>query len=455
MADRAEPRAGGEPFRWQALFQGSREPVFVLNRRGRLWFVNRAWEDLAGIPHTQARGLRCKRSKTVEGDFLFSLASVLAPPPGVLQGESARVRRLVHPPQGPACWWDIEFLPLQGGEGLLAILGKIRPEPAEVGSPQAALPAKLIALGEVHAQRYRMEALASEVPAMQRAAEQVRLAGRTRANVLIVGEPGTGKHWLARTIHNQAGSPGGAFAGLDCAGLPPPVLAAALLGPGGLARRPGIGTVYLREISRLPRELQGQLCEWLAEAESARPRVIASLTTDPVDEVAKGRLLEELRCTLATLQLSLLPLRQRSADLPLLVPRMLEQLSQETRPVGLARESWEIIRSYSWPGNLRELHAVLAGALQRMTSDRIVPDDLPAYLRRAVQLEQTAGRSPERPLPLKQLLEQVERRLIQLALRMAKGKKSRAARILSIWRPLLLRRLDKLGLSTDGGSGKQ
>ena len=74
---------------------------------------------------------------------------------------------------------------------------------------------------------------------------------------------------------------------------------------------------------------------------------------------------------------------------------------------------------------------------------------LPAYVRRATQLEQVAGRTPLRALPLKSLLEQVERRLIEMALRMAKGKKGRAARILSIWRPLLLRRMEKLGIKDE------
>src|SRR4029078_9624403 len=99
--------------------------------------------------------------------------------------------------------------------------------------------------------------------------------------------------------------------------------------------------------------------------------------------------------------------------------------------------------------NLRELDAVLADAHARAAGERIEIADLPAYVRRATQLEQVAGRTPLRALPLKSLLEQVERRLIEMALRMAKGKKGRAARILSIWRPLLLRRMEKLGIKDE------
>jgi DNA-binding NtrC family response regulator len=89
---------------------------------------------------------------------------------------------------------------------------------------------------------------------------------------------------------------------------------------------------------------------------------------------------------------------------------------------------------------------VLEAAIAHTQSDRIDAADIPAYFRSRLELAQTAGRAPLRPLPLKQLLEQVERRLIEMALRKARGKKGRAARILAIWRPLLLRRMKKLGI---------
>jgi DNA-binding NtrC family response regulator len=111
----------------------------------------------------------------------------------------------------------------------------------------------------------------------------------------------------------------------------------------------------------------------------------------------------------------------------------------------------EIIFSHSWPGNVRELFAALSAARRRTSAAVIDVNDLPAPLR----LRQAAGTTPaaERALPLDTLLEQTERRLIELALRRAKGHRGRAAEILGIWRARLLRRLEALGL--DQAAGKE
>src|SRR5262249_45490035 len=144
--------------------------------------------------------------------------------------------------------------------------------------------------------------------------------------------------------------------------------------------------------------------------------------------------------------------RERLADLPNLTERMLARLNDggERRIQGLATDAWELCREYSWPGNLRELQAVLADCHARATSDHITVADLPAFLRQAVRLDQMPAAQPDRPMPLDQLLEQAERRLIEVALRRARGNKSRAADILAIWRPRLLRRMEALGISRTG-----
>jgi DNA-binding NtrC family response regulator len=110
----------------------------------------------------------------------------------------------------------------------------------------------------------------------------------------------------------------------------------------------------------------------------------------------------------------------------------------------MTAEAKEILRRHSWPGNLWELEETLAAARRHATGPQLEIADLPAALR----LRQAAGRAPaaERPLPLDKLLEQTERRLIELALRRAKGNRGRAAEILGIWRARLLRRTEALGL---------
>jgi DNA-binding NtrC family response regulator len=117
----------------------------------------------------------------------------------------------------------------------------------------------------------------------------------------------------------------------------------------------------------------------------------------------------------------------------------------------LTPAAWEVLRAHSWPGNLSELYRVLVSACLRTERETLDVADLPLYLR----LERKPSLIEERPLPLKELLEGAERRLIALALRKAGGNKSRAAEMLAIWRPLLLRRMEALGLSAAEPNAKK
>jgi transcriptional regulator with PAS, ATPase and Fis domain len=456
----AEPPASAnaaEPeFRWQALFQRSRDALFVLNRQRRFLFVNRAWEELSGVTAAEARGLACRRRALLPEDPQdLIIRTFCCPPPEVLDGSPGRQRRLL--PRGSSLerWWIIDFLPLRDEQGTLCILGRIEPAPALASgtSPAPAgdvgqsfgLPDKLVTLRETLRQRFSLDRLIARSPAMLRVREQARLASRTSAPVLLVGERGTGKQWLARTIHYLGGTEGG-FAAVDCARLPPASLEAALFGPRRIDHQLGRGTRYLHEVHRLPRDLQLRLVESLqATDDGAGLRTVAGCTGDPEEEVRQQRFLEALHCALTPLVIRLPALRERLTDLPELVEFFLQGLPAE-EPVALAAETWDVLRAYAWPANLSELYEVLQSAASRATGHRLEPADLPSGLRVSVRLEQTAGPESSRPLSLDHLLEQAERRLILLALRRAQGNRSRAAQLLSIWRPRLLRRIEALGI---------
>ncbi len=439
-----------DDFRWQAFFQDSREPLFVLNRQRRILFVNRAWEELTGLTATEARVLVCTRRAPASPGPGDDVARALSPPAHVRQGKPGRVRRLVPGPTGGTRTWDVDFFPLRDDKGVRGILGKVTAA-ADAGGSSAPLPERLVALREAVAQRYSLDALASTLPAVRRAAEQVRLAAVTRAPVLIVGEPGSGRQWLARTIHFQGPARELPFAALDCRRLPPEVLEATLFGEAGLVTRGRVGTLYLQEPAALPRDLQARLLEVLEDPGPAAPRFLAGSVTDLAPEAATGRFLEGLRCALAPLVVALPPLRQRHADLATLAERLLERVhaADGRPPAQLTPEAWELVRGYSWPGNLQELYTVLTAARARASAEGIEAAHLPAYLRLAVQMGQPTAAPAERPLPLVPLLEQVERRLIRVALGMARGNKTRAAELLAVWRPRLLRRMEALGIDED------
>jgi DNA-binding NtrC family response regulator len=325
----------------------------------------------------------------------------------------------------------------------MGVLGKIIPigaGPTFFGQP---LPEKLVALRQRHAAWYGLANLDTTSPAMQRVAEQVGLASRLRIPVLLIGEEGTGKQWLARTIHRESAERESVFVALDCKHLPVAALVRVLFGPGGWMQR-GTATLYFREPAYLPREVQARLHEVLtgaAEGERPVPRVLAGCSSDPAADVGTGRLLDEWYCWLSPLTIRLPALRERLGDLPGLVRRLLQRAAggMERAITGLSEEAWELLRGYSWPGNVRELNAVLADACARCQGEVIQASELPWYLRPSAPVV-------ERPLPLDRLLEQVERRLISIALAMARGNKSRAAELLEIWRPRLLRRMEALGI---------
>jgi hypothetical protein len=456
-APEPRPRRLARHFRWQALFATAPEAAFLLDRRCRLLYVNPAWEKLTGVSAAEAAALVARRPRpSAPGDaWPDVLQHALTPPAEALEGASARVRRLL-PGLESRQWWEVDFLPLRREGGGFFLLGRIRVLPAAAGAtPRTPLPERLANLRQQAVERCTLATWASsEVSAVRRLMAQARLAAAVSVPVLLVGEAGVGKQALARAIHAKGPAREQAFAALDCRRLPPAFVAAVLFPEEGPGRLGPLGTVYLKDPEWLPRDMQLRLCEWLAEAAEhpGRPRLMAGSRCGLAQAVRSGRLLEDLACVLGTLVLEVPPLRERPADLPALVEQLLARANAEAavRATGLLPDAWEVVRAYSWPGNVAELYAALRLAQGRCQGERIAATDLPAAMRQAVRLAQIQGGPPEKPLPLDHLLEQAERRLIELALRRAGGNMTKAAQALGIWRPRLLRRIKALKIADTG-----
>ncbi len=370
---------------WRRIFQHTAEPVFLLNRNRRLIFVNRAWEELTGLSFAAVRRLpRDWRRRPVAPGSAEAVTLALRPPPEVLAGQVVHVRRLFPVPDGAPHRWRVTFMPFRDAAGTVGVLGKIQPLPATAPADRQPLPEKLIALRDRHTHSFTPDYLDSDLPVLQRLGDQVRLAAQTCVPVLFVGETGAGKQWLARLVHQQAGTDR-PFVALDAERLPTAVLAALLFGEPGLLRRGHAGTLYLREPAALPRDLQEQLSQWLHAGTAAdAPRLLAGCRGDPRADVAEGRLLEELYCGLSTLTVAVPPLRDRLADLDWLCERLLERAADGTGAVPtVSPAALDLLRGHRWPGNLRELFNVLADAAGRAAGRAIEPGDLPMYLRPA------------------------------------------------------------------------
>jgi two-component system response regulator AtoC len=307
--------------------------------------------------------------------------------------------------------------------------------------------------------------------------KQIGAVSTTRAPVLITGESGTGKELVARAIHNAATSPDGPeqpFVGVSCTALAPGVLESELFGhvkgafTGAVADRPGRfelagnGTLFLDEVAEIPIDLQAKLLRVLQERTfervgDAKPiqldaRVIAATHRDLAAMVHKGTFREDLFYRLRVVEIALPPLRDRAADIPVLVEGLLAKitrdLAKEVRyvtPTAFAR-----LVAYPWPGNVRELENTLTRAVVMAKTD-VIDETL---LRLGGAAPATGGDAatataadPDATLPT---LREIERRHIARVLAHTEWNKRRACAILDISRPTLDRKIEEYGLRRDG-----
>ena len=305
------------------------------------------------------------------------------------------------------------------------------------------------------------------------------VAASPDTTVLLSGESGTGKGIAARAIHSLSSRASEPFVAIDCVALPTPLAESELFGhekgafTGAERQKPGRlemagrGTVLLDEIGDMEFPLQGKLLRVLEERTfervgGVRPvafdaRVIAASHRDLSDLVSEKKFRLDLYHRLSVFPIHLPPLRSRgSDDILLLAQHFLgEFASRLGKSLSLSREVSDLLTHYDFPGNVRELRNLMERAviLASPTSTEFTPDLLPPRVAEITLQRQIAPLTTQsdRGLtvtfePGRDTLENLERRLLEEALRMAGGKKVKAAEILGISRFALLRRVEKFGL---------
>jgi DNA-binding NtrC family response regulator len=425
------------------LFQETGDPFFAVNARLRVVFLNRACANLLGVASGELLGVECKSHGPSDAPSSAELAAQLRPTPEAMAGMPGQSHLLWVNQKGDRSWRTIQWLPVAGPDGSVAlVLGRIGGPEDPVAGEQATEPLRqaLARMRERHHKRFGFDAAVGACPAMLRALEQVKLASQANTCVLLSGEPGVGKEHLARIIHAHGRAPRGPLVAADC-NLPPDALAVLLTEQAHPTR-----TLYLMEPARLPRDHQALVLN-LHQHEGVR--LLAGTSTDLADAVGAGELLPELHCALTTLVITLPPLRERQQDLPLLAQHFLERCngSSEHQVTGLTQAALHLVASYPWPGNLDEFQDVLRQAHSRCRKAELDVADFAMAVRAAVERDQVSPQPPGRPLPLDELLAVAERRLIQLAVREARGNLTKAAARLDISRPRLHRRMQQLGLA--------
>ncbi len=304
-------------------------------------------------------------------------------------------------------------------------------------------------------------------PALKAALSDLALAASSDATVLLLGESGVGKELAARAIHLNSRRREGPFVVVNCGAIPETLIESELFGhtrgafTGAAGERKGRfelasgGTILLDEVAELPLQLQPKLLRVLQEGEvdkvgAERPvrvdvRVVAATHRDLLSRVREGSFREDLYYRLDVVPLRLPPLRERVEDIPLLAEHFLvKHARRHGRPVPqIHPDVFEALERYDWPGNVRELENLMERLVVLSRTDRIGLEDIPETFRR--EAPRFGGVRME--LPAQGIvLEEVERSLIEEALRRSRGNQSAAARFLGISRQTLIYRMQKFGL---------
>jgi len=300
-------------------------------------------------------------------------------------------------------------------------------------------------------------------PQMRKVYQVVEQAAPTSASVLIWGESGTGKELVAQTLHQLSPRVHAPFVPINCAAIPETLLESEIFGhekgafTGAMDRREGCfeladrGTLFLDEIAEMTPPTQVKLLRVLQERrfrrlggrneQSVDVRVVAATNVNPSEAVRTQKLREDLYYRLNVFSIELPPLRQRKADLPLLIQSFLTEFNQRNGKTvsALDGDAMRILDQYGWPGNVRELRNVIERAVILSTGDFIEPKHLPPLVS-----DTPSTAKPMLSLSAGTTVEEAERRLILLTLEHTRDNKTRAAEILGISLKTLHNKLNRL-----------
>jgi len=441
----------------EAILESISDGVFTVDLQWHITSFNRAAEEITGVSRKEAIGQRCADV------FRSSMCGATC----ALQ-QTLRTGKPIIGQSGYIIDADGNRIPISISTAVLRDAdGRV------VGGAETFRDlSEVEALRQELERKYRVGDLDSRSPLMQRVFEVLPAIAASPSTVLILGETGTGKELVARTIHSLSPRNQGPMIAVNCAALPDTLLESELFGyragaftgaqkdkPGRFALAKG-GTIFLDEIGEISPALQVRLLRVLQErtyeplgavrSETADARVIAATNKDLAEQVRQGIFREDLYYRVNVVRIELPPLRRRKEDLPLLVDHFIarfNRLQQKTVP-GISAEALSLLMAYDWPGNIRELENIIERAFILCGDGQIDMAHLSGELTAhgvALDTDTRHRRSAHDILDIQ---------AIRAALQRNAYNRLAAARDLGIHKTTLYRRMKKLGISLPDQDGR-
>ena len=296
-------------------------------------------------------------------------------------------------------------------------------------------------------------------------------AAKTDSNVLIIGESGTGKELFAHAIHNDSKRFDGPFIKINCAAIPKDLLESELFGyeEGAFtgAKKQGKlgkfelangGTIFLDEIGDMPLDMQVKILRVLQEKEVERIggnktipidcRIIAATNRDLVERIRENEFREDLYYRLNVVNIEVPPLRQRKEDIEILTLKLMEKLSHSLGKFvsNITVDALDCLKTYNWPGNIRELENVVERAINMTEGETIEIQHLPSFI---IAHNPNESKETTTLTSLRHAVEEVEKATILKSLKAVNYNKLKAAKILGISRTSLYEKIEKFKLEVE------
>lgn len=454
----------GAPVSFPMLLDSIPLGVAVVDAGGRVVCLNQSLEGLTGFESEEVAGIPCayvlRSNVCIENCPVRSKRQISEPL--VMEGTIISREREKIPVR-------ITFAPILDLEG------------KTLGYLEAVQDIRLLSrMNDRSGPPFGFGQIIGRSPQMERIYQVLPVIAQSDASVLITGETGSGKDFVAELIHQASPRAKDPFIKVNCGALPETLLESELFGhtkgafTGAIENKPGRfrvahnGTLYLTEIGDLPLALQVKLLTFFddrvvyplgsTKGFQVDVRVIAATHRNLEQMVREGRFREDLLYRLNVVRMRLPPLRERGDDVQLLLNRFLQDYAAKLKkPVkGFSGKALRILSDYAYPGNVRELRNIVEYGLTICQEEMIQPRHLPAYLTdpRARETEMADTQQPEPAMTLSVRAGEetgldwtaLERKMILEAMVRAKGRRGKAAAILGWGRSTLWRKMKQHGM---------